>query len=443
MRRPSRQSFGFRVAASSGPIPKAPGSAGGYLQTSWERGLSALVTFKEREGHVRVSRAHVEGKLNLGAWVAVQRKCRSTMSAERRRRLDEIGFVWDPLETSWEEGFAALMTFRAREGNSLVPYEHVEGASEFKLGSWVTYTRMRVNKIVPERKRQLDAIEFVWDPIEAAWEEGFAALTSFKLREGHCLVLRDHVEGASKYMLGNWVNYHRKRKDKIPAERRRQLDEIGFFWEPLETAWEDALAALRTFIAREGHTLVPRDHLEGEERFRLGTWVRFIRMGKKNITAERKQRLEEVGFIWEPLKAAWEEGLAALKVFKAREGHCGVRQGHVEGAVRLGNWVSRQRVFLIKRKDYSAERRQRLDEIGFIWDAPHISLEEGFAALEAFKEREGHCGVVARHVESGFNLGHWVHRLRNRRDRIPTELRQRLDAIGFSWKAAGKKKERH
>src|SRR5258708_6920848 len=34
VRRPSRQSFGFRAAASSGPIPKAPGSAGGYLLPS-------------------------------------------------------------------------------------------------------------------------------------------------------------------------------------------------------------------------------------------------------------------------------------------------------------------------------------------------------------------------------------------------------------------------
>src|SRR5260221_9230613 len=41
VRRPSRQSFGFRVAASSGPIPKAPGSAGGYLQRS--RGEASLV----------------------------------------------------------------------------------------------------------------------------------------------------------------------------------------------------------------------------------------------------------------------------------------------------------------------------------------------------------------------------------------------------------------
>src|SRR5260370_21639445 len=40
VRRPSRQSFGFRVAASSGPIPKAPGSAGGYLSGGTGRGQS-------------------------------------------------------------------------------------------------------------------------------------------------------------------------------------------------------------------------------------------------------------------------------------------------------------------------------------------------------------------------------------------------------------------
>src|SRR5258707_15775985 len=40
VRRPSRQSFGFRVAASSGPIPKAPGSAGGILtkRERWRSG---------------------------------------------------------------------------------------------------------------------------------------------------------------------------------------------------------------------------------------------------------------------------------------------------------------------------------------------------------------------------------------------------------------------
>src|SRR5258705_8666428 len=47
VRRPSRQSFGFRVAASSGPIPKAPGSAGGYLL---RRGVLLSIAAKEHHG---------------------------------------------------------------------------------------------------------------------------------------------------------------------------------------------------------------------------------------------------------------------------------------------------------------------------------------------------------------------------------------------------------
>src|SRR6266404_4335848 len=58
VRRPSRQSFGFRVAASSGPIPKAPGSAGGYL-------LSLSHVSRPKSGHIDVplatARAKIEG----------------------------------------------------------------------------------------------------------------------------------------------------------------------------------------------------------------------------------------------------------------------------------------------------------------------------------------------------------------------------------------------
>src|SRR5258707_13710991 len=70
VRRPSRQSFGFRVAASSGPIPKAPGSAGGYLQQRHARNpigpdLSASTSFdlcgRRGEGPVFSNRAKCPG----------------------------------------------------------------------------------------------------------------------------------------------------------------------------------------------------------------------------------------------------------------------------------------------------------------------------------------------------------------------------------------------
>jgi hypothetical protein len=63
-----------------------------------EHGYRALQKFKRREGHCRVHALHIEGDLKLGYWVSVQRreKNKNKMSSERKRRLNEIGFVWGP-----------------------------------------------------------------------------------------------------------------------------------------------------------------------------------------------------------------------------------------------------------------------------------------------------------------------------------------------------------
>jgi hypothetical protein len=41
-----------------------------------------------------VPQLHVEGKYRLGKWVSTQRKNRNEMSAERKARLNKLGFVW-------------------------------------------------------------------------------------------------------------------------------------------------------------------------------------------------------------------------------------------------------------------------------------------------------------------------------------------------------------
>jgi hypothetical protein len=58
--------------------------------------------------------------------------------------------------------------------------------------------------------------------------------------------------------------------------------------------------------------------------------------------------------------------LFALESFQERERHCRGPRWHIEGGLNLGSWVSTQR----SRQDaLSPERRQRLEEIGFIWNA--------------------------------------------------------------------------
>jgi len=126
--------------------------------------------------------------------------------------------------------------------------------------------------------------------------------------------------------------------------------------------WEKSFAALVKFHAREGHCLPSSRHVES--KFKLGVWVRTQRVYKDNLSAERKRRLNTLGFIWDWRDHRWEQGVTALLNFKRREGHCHVPIFHSEGNHRLGWWVSTQRKH---RKELSAERKARLNKIGFIW----------------------------------------------------------------------------
>ena len=148
------------------------------------------------------------------------------MPAARKLRLEEIGFVWNPHESLWEKGFAALSAFKANTGHCRVHPRYKEGS--FNLGTWVRKRRISRNTMSAEHRRQLEEIGFVWDPLEDAWEEGFASLMIFKAREGHCRVSRSKIEGT--FTLGSWVSYQRKIRASIPVERKRRLDEIGFIW---------------------------------------------------------------------------------------------------------------------------------------------------------------------------------------------------------------------
>jgi hypothetical protein len=182
---------------------------------------------------------------------------------------------------------------------------------------------------------QLDAIKFVWDPNEDAWQRGFAVLKQFKAREKHCRVSRGHLEGA--YNLGTWVVNQRNRRDTLSDQRKQRLDAIGFDWTLLPLArdlWEKGFAALKQFQSREGHCRVPSGYDEGG--FKLGGWVSRQRKKNKTMSTACRRQLDAIKFDWDPKEDAWEKGFAALKQFKAREKHCRVPRGHQEGAFKSG-----------------------------------------------------------------------------------------------------------
>src|SRR5262249_58050364 len=130
------------------------------LQANWEEGLCHLITYKKREGHCRVPRNHKENGFGLGQSVVTQRHSQ-TLSEARRRQLDELGFVWDPRETDWAEGFRHLTIYKDREGHCRVPVNYMENG--FRLGQWVQVQRRNADALSAPHRQQLDELGFVWN----------------------------------------------------------------------------------------------------------------------------------------------------------------------------------------------------------------------------------------------------------------------------------------
>jgi superfamily II DNA or RNA helicase len=326
---------------------------------SWDFWFGLLEAFKDREGHCSINAKHKEGGYFLGWWVSKQRSAKEALSAKHHQRLDELGFLWDPLTEAWEEGLGKLLQFKDREGHCKVHYRHKEEG--YGLGNWVATQRGVKETISAERRQRLDDLGFLWDVLTEAWEEGFSKLQQFNEREGHFVVPYKHKEEG--YRLGMWIYRQLKNVETLSAERRQRLDDSGFLWDTSSELWEEGFSKLQQFKEREGHCKVPHKHKEGS--FVIGTWVGRQRKNVETLSAERRQRLDDLGFLWDVFTELWEEGFSKLQQFKEREGHCKVPHKHKEDGLALGHWVSKQR----KNKEaLSAERRQRLDDIGFVWD---------------------------------------------------------------------------
>jgi hypothetical protein len=107
------------------------------------------------------------------------------------------------------------------------------------------------------------------------------------------------------------------------------LDTIG-------VSWDEMFGRLLLFRDTHGHCRVPINYKDKK----LARWIANQRQRafatEDIVSTVRKQRLDDIGFEWDPHETDWAEGLRYLTIYKEREGHCRVPRNHMENGLRLG-----------------------------------------------------------------------------------------------------------
>jgi hypothetical protein len=179
---------------------------------------------------------------------------------------------------------------------------------------------------------------------------------------------------------------------KLPArtsivESPAKKPEFGKIWGYHHDIWQVKFEKLVEFRNNEGHCRVPHNW---NEDLGLAQWCKRQRYqykllveGKKSsMTPDRKNALDELGFIWNSNEAVWEERLADLQSFQQKYGHCNVPSDYPDSPP-LAIWVKtmRRQYRLLWRGEQSSlteERIARLERLGFEWDPRNLGTKGSF-----------------------------------------------------------------
>ncbi|MEV5156399.1 Helicase associated domain protein [Streptomyces werraensis] len=319
----------------------------------------------------------------------------------------------------------------------------------------------------------------VYRPESLVWLQGYQALIRWRKENqitGLYAVPYDvEVEvGATKdFPLGRWVHQQRKalRAGELEERRKTLLDapEAGMVWEPGEEAWENKLAALRSYRRATGH-LAPRQDAvwgEGEAMVPVGQHMANLRrkggLGKDpERAAERAKQLAAVDEDWNcPWPLDWQRHYRVLADLVDADGSLPeIQPGVLFEGDDIGRWLKRQKQPGTW-AHLSTEQQQRLAKLGIKpVEAPSPSpaaaratkgpskaqaaFQRGLTALTQWVEREGaHRPVPRGHTEEivvngeaepvTVKLGVWVSNTKTRRDKLSAEQLVALRKLGVEW----------
>ncbi|MFI1408930.1 Helicase associated domain protein [Streptomyces sp. NPDC020707] len=131
---------------------------------------------------------------------------------------------------------------------------------------------------------------------------------------------------------------------------------------------------------------------------------------------------------------SWDEHLGAAAAYATQHGNLLARRDFVtDSGLALWQWLCWVRTLHIN-GTLSSARHAQLDEIGMVWNALDEHFTQRLDAAATCLAKHGHLRIPKSYVTPGpdpIRLGAWINTLRLRRQELPDQQREALDALGM------------
>ena len=253
----------------------------------------------------------------------------------------------------------------------------------------------------------------VIDRISSNWYEMFGVLKKYSEDYGHCLVPVNYTNENGK-KLGSWVNTQRTGKNKLNDERKKLLESLsGWSWDVLDDIWRDLYNGICKYQEANGHLRIPRGYIDKNKR-KLGNWIRKQRINRSVLSAERKNKLEDLNtWYWN----WYDEPIRLLKSFIEKNGHSRIdRDFKTNCGFKLGMWVYLKR---LQKDSLDHELISILEKIpDWTWENPESishKWEDGFLLLKRYVDIYGHARWRQyKRTDEAIKIKNWIREQKTR-----------------------------
>lgn len=346
------------------------------LTATWDMYYASAKQYYKENGNLEVPARYItEEGYALGSWLNNQKAIRKgtivgKLTEDQIQKLDSIGMIWDSLDYFWEQNFKLAKEYYLTYGNLDIPtnYKSTDGKH---LGNWILRQRQlyKSNSLTDEQIKKLDSIGMDWmDRVDRVWENGFIEAKNYSEEYGNLSVPKNYRSNTD-FPLGIWIQRQRSlyKNKKISDDRIKRLSDVGMNWNP--DNWESRFDLVKQYYEEHGNiNISQKEVIQGVW---IGKWIvsqkKAMQEGK--LTHEQKEMLktlpmEEVGRKDNRWWSMYEEA----KKYYLKFGHLNVPMDYITSSgKKLSDWIIRQRRNY-KLGKMPSEHKEKLDEIGFIWD---------------------------------------------------------------------------